>query len=188
MISKFPVHGNGCSDSYNFLASQRPAVILWGNEIHARADQTIFKSFQDTAFMITKIKVKVRNRTDCTTAFRRTIAPVDDITLRVQPLYESCEWDVGAPQGIEIAPTNEFHEFRGLHPSPTSIVWKKSWFPNFRSMDQVAWLRTTCLLRNVQPWYFGKMKFKHRRTQRLANVFKIHHALWRKSWSKFETV
>ena len=33
--------------------------------------------------------VKVRKHMDCTTAFRRTIAPVDDITLRVQPLYES---------------------------------------------------------------------------------------------------
>ena len=32
--------------------------------------------------MITKMKVKVRNRMDCTTTFRRTIAPVDDITLR----------------------------------------------------------------------------------------------------------
>ena len=28
--------------------------------------------------------------------------------------------------GIEIAPANEFHEFRGLHPSPASIFWKIS--------------------------------------------------------------
>ena len=91
MISKFPVHGTGCLVTYNFVDSQRPAVILWENEIHARADQTIFKCFLNTSFTVTKMKVKIRKTTDCTTAFRRTIAPVDDITLRVQPLYESCE-------------------------------------------------------------------------------------------------
>ena len=71
--------------------------------------------------MITKIKVKVRKRPDYTTTFRRAIAPVDDITLRVQPLYESCEMNAGAPQGIEIAPANEFHEFGGMNPAPASI-------------------------------------------------------------------
>ena len=91
MISKFPAHGTGCLVTSNFFASQRPAVILSENEIQTPADRTISKVFQNTSFMIKKIKVKVRNRTDCTTAFRRAIAPVDDITLRVQPLYESCE-------------------------------------------------------------------------------------------------
>ena len=28
--------------------------------------------------------------------------------------------------GIEIAPANEFHEFRTLDPSPASIFWKSS--------------------------------------------------------------
>ena len=91
MISKFPVHGTGCSDSYNFLVSQRRDVILSENNLQARADQTISKVFQNTSFMVTKIMVKVRKRPDCTTTFRRAIAPVDDITLRVQPLYESCK-------------------------------------------------------------------------------------------------
>ena len=68
---------------YNFCVSQRPAVILSGNEIQTPADTTIFKSFQNTSFLVTKTMVKVRNRTDRTTAFRRTIAPVDAITLRV---------------------------------------------------------------------------------------------------------
>ena len=76
---------------YNFLDSQRPDVILWESEIQTPADTTICKSLQNTSFMVTKTMVKVRNRTGRTTAFRRTIAPVDAITLRVQPLYESLE-------------------------------------------------------------------------------------------------
>ena len=68
---------------YNFFVSQRPAVILWESKIQTPADTTISKVFQDTLFMVTKMKVKVRKRMDCTTTFRRAIAPADDITLRV---------------------------------------------------------------------------------------------------------
>ena len=82
VIPKFPVHGPGCLATYNFLVSQRLAVILAGNLLEARADQTIFKSFQNTPFMITKIKVKVRKPPNHTTAFRGAIVPADDITLR----------------------------------------------------------------------------------------------------------
>ena len=143
--------------------------------------------FQHTSFMVTKIMVKIRKRMDWTTAFRRTIAPVDDITIRVWPLYKSCEWYVGAPQGIEIAPTNEFRDFRGLNRSPASIFWKISWFRNVWSMEPVAWPRITFLFRNVQPWYFGKMKFMHGPTKRIEGIFKIHHSWSRKPWSKFES-
>ena len=83
MISKFQAHGTGCLVTYNFLDSQRPAVILSENNLQARADQTIAKVFQDTSYMVTKITVKVRKRMDRTTAVRRTIAAVDDITLLV---------------------------------------------------------------------------------------------------------
>ena len=68
--------------AYNFLVSQRPAVILAGNLLQARADQTIFKTFQGAPFMVTQIILKIRKRMDRTTAFRLTIGPVDDITLR----------------------------------------------------------------------------------------------------------
>ena len=68
---------------YNFFVSQRPAVILWESEIQTPADTTIFKCFQNTLFILTKTKVEVRKRMDCTTTFRRAIALVDDITLRV---------------------------------------------------------------------------------------------------------
>ena len=68
---------------YNFLDSQRPTVILSQNEIQTPADTTIGNNFQNTSCLVTKIKVKLRKRTDCTTAFRRAIAPVDAITLRV---------------------------------------------------------------------------------------------------------
>ena len=91
MIFKFLTHGTGCLCTYSFFVSQRPAVILSENEIQTPADTTISKLFQNTSFMVTKTMVEVRKRPDCTTAFRRTIAPVDDITLRVKPLYESCE-------------------------------------------------------------------------------------------------
>ena len=74
---------------YNFLDSQRPDVIRWESEIQTPADTTIFKCFQNTLFILTKMKVEIRKRPDCTTTFRRAIAPVNDITLRVQPLYES---------------------------------------------------------------------------------------------------
>ena len=68
---------------YNFLDSQRPAVILSENEIQTPADTTIGKSFPNTSFMVTKTMVKIRKRMDCTTTFRRAIAPIDDITRRV---------------------------------------------------------------------------------------------------------
>ena len=67
---------------YNFFVSQRLAVILSEINLEARADQTISNLFQNTSFMVTKIKVKVRKRMDCTTTVRRAIASVDDITLR----------------------------------------------------------------------------------------------------------
>ena len=57
-------------------------MILAGNLLEARADQTIAKLFTIKSFTVTKIQVKVRKRPDRTTAFRRTIAHVDDITLR----------------------------------------------------------------------------------------------------------
>ena len=57
-------------------------MILAGNLLEARADQTISKLFTITSFTVTKIKVKVRKHPDRTTAFRGAIAPVDDITLR----------------------------------------------------------------------------------------------------------
>ena len=49
---------------YNFLDSQRPAVILSEHEIQTPADTTISKLFQNTSFMVTKIMVKVRKRPD----------------------------------------------------------------------------------------------------------------------------
>ena len=57
-------------------------MILAGNLLEARADQTICSLFQNTQFTVTKIRAKVRKPMDRTTAFRRAIAPVDDITLR----------------------------------------------------------------------------------------------------------
>ena len=83
MIFKFPVHETGCLCTYNLFVSQSPAVILSENEIQTPADTTISKLFRNTSFMVTKTKVEIRKRPDCTTAFRRAIAPVNDIILRV---------------------------------------------------------------------------------------------------------
>ena len=57
-------------------------MILAGDLLEARADQTICSLFQNTIFTVTKIQVKIRKHPDRTTAFRGAIAPADDITLR----------------------------------------------------------------------------------------------------------
>ena len=57
-------------------------VIRAGDLLEARAEQTICSLFQNTQFTVMKIKVKVRKRPDHTTAFRRAIAPADEITRR----------------------------------------------------------------------------------------------------------
>ena len=64
MIFQFPVHETGCVATYNFLDSQRPDVVLSETKIQTPADTTISKLFQDTSFMVTKIKVKLRKRMD----------------------------------------------------------------------------------------------------------------------------
>ena len=118
--------------------------MLAGNLLEARATSTIETDFLISSFTVTKIKVKVRKRPDQTTAVRRAIAP-GDITLRCNHSTNHVEWNVGAPQGIEIAPASEFDEFRGLNPSATSIFSKIWSFQNFWFMDQVAWQRITFL-------------------------------------------
>ena len=101
-------------------------MILAGDLLEARADQTIVTHFTITLFTVTKNQLKVGKHTDYTTAFRRTIALVDDIILRCNQSTIHVEWSVGASQGIEIAPANEFHDFRGLSPPPASLFWKMS--------------------------------------------------------------
>ena len=124
-------------------------MILAGNLLEARADQTIYKTFQNTFYLVTKIQIKVRKPPDSTTAVRRAIALVDDITLRCNHSTNHVGWSVEAPQGIEIEPANEFHEFRGLNPSAASIFLKISSFQTFPFMDQIAWPGITFLFRNA---------------------------------------
>ncbi len=64
MIFKNSTYGTGCLVTYNFLDSQRPTVILSESEIQTPADTTISKVFQNTSFMVTKRKAKVRKRMD----------------------------------------------------------------------------------------------------------------------------
>ena len=45
---------------------------------------------------------------------------------------------MGAPQGIEIAPANEFRDFGGLNPSQASIFWKIQDFQKTDLMEPVA--------------------------------------------------
>ena len=70
IIPKFSVHGPGGVDSYNFLVSQRPTMILAGDLLEARADQTISKLFTITSFTVTKNQLKIRKRPDRTNTFR----------------------------------------------------------------------------------------------------------------------
>ena len=125
VISKFHAHWTGCY-GYVWLSwfatSSRDTFRKWNSNTGGHND---FKLFQNTLLMVTKIMVKVRKPPDWTTTFRRTIAPVDDINLRCNSMSHF-KWYVGAPQGVEIAPANEFHECRILKPSPMSIFWKMS--------------------------------------------------------------
>ena len=118
-------------------------MILSENDIQAPADKAILTEFLITSFSTSKIKVKVRKRPDHWSAFRGAIAPADDITLQVQPLYESCEMKRGAPQSIEIAPASEFHDFRTLSPNQRHFFLKISRFSKFGLMTTDAWMRIT---------------------------------------------
>ena len=114
MIFENRPHNAGCVGAYNFFVSKRPAVILSENDIQAPADRTILSEFLITSFSISKINVKVPKRPNSTTPIRGAIAPAEDITLRCNHSTNHVKWCVGAPQGIEIAPANQFHDFKGL--------------------------------------------------------------------------
>ena len=68
---------------YNFLDSQRPDAIVTAYEAPHAGGWFDLDSFSNKVDGAKKIEVKVRKRMDCTTTFRRAIAPADDITLRV---------------------------------------------------------------------------------------------------------
>ena len=74
---------------YNVLDSQRPGAIGRAYEAPHIGGWFGLASFPNKVDGVKKIEDKDRKRTDCTTAFRRAIAPADDIALRVQLLYES---------------------------------------------------------------------------------------------------
>ena len=57
-------------------------MILARDLLAAQADETISKRSPITSFTFTKNHVRDRQPPDDTTAFRRTIAPVDDVTLQ----------------------------------------------------------------------------------------------------------
>ena len=63
---------------------------------------------------------------DCRAPIPGAIAPADDITLRCNHSTSHVKSYVGAPQGIEIAPASEFHDFRSLSPPPASLFRKIS--------------------------------------------------------------
>ena len=69
--------------TYNFLNSQRLAVILAENLPLAEKTWSIWKLFRITSFTLTKNIREHRKRIDCTTAIRGAIALADDITLRM---------------------------------------------------------------------------------------------------------
>ena len=171
MIFEIRHHGDGFVAAYNIFVSQRPAVILSENDIQAPADRMNLTEFLITSFSISKIEIKVPKRMNSRTPIRGAIAPAEDITLRCNHSSSHVKWSVGAPQGIEIAPASEFHDFRGLSPPPASLFPKISWFSKFDLMTADAWHRITFLLRNDQPCYFQKMIFKHRRTKRFRQNF-----------------
>ena len=126
MIFEIRPHDHGCVDTYNFFVSQRPAVILSENDIQAPADRMILTEFLITSFSASKIEVKDPKRMNSVAAIRGAIAPVEDITLRCNHSTSHVKRKMGAPQGIEIAPASEFHDFRGLSHPPASLFRKIS--------------------------------------------------------------
>ena len=82
VISKCSGSCTGCLVRYNFLDSQRPEAIGRAYEASHTGGCFDFKSFSNNVDGVKKIELKVRKRMDCTTTFRRAIAPADDITLR----------------------------------------------------------------------------------------------------------
>ena len=71
------------------------------------------------------MKVKVPKRTNSRKPIRGAIAPAEDITLRGNHFTSHVKWYVGAPQGIEIAPASEFHDFRGSK-LPASVTFSEN--------------------------------------------------------------
>ena len=75
-FQKFPVHAP-------ILDSQRPDVIVTTNDSpHTGGHDVSDSCFPIMSLSVTKINVKVRKSTDCTTACRGAIAPTSDIALR----------------------------------------------------------------------------------------------------------
>ena len=82
-ISKCSGSCTRCLATYNFLDFQRPEVIGRADEASHSGGCDNLDSFSNKVDGVKKIEVKDRKRIDCTTTFRRAIAPADDITLRV---------------------------------------------------------------------------------------------------------
>ena len=184
--SKISNHGTRCLGPYNFFVSQRRKLILWENEIQIYCYNLNKKNFWNPFVSISKNRSEDRQRPDSMASFRREIAPADAITLRCNHSTNHMGWSVGAPQGMEIKPANEFHEFKNLNPSAASIFSKIWSFQNFRLMDQVACARITFLFRNAWPWYLQETFLRHGPTERSTKLFRIHPIWSRKITSKFE--
>ena len=95
MIFENRPHDHGCVDAYNFFVSQRPTVILSEHAIQVPADKMILAEFLITSVSILKIKLKFPKRVNSVASIRGPVAPAEDIILRVQPFYESCEMKRG---------------------------------------------------------------------------------------------
>ena len=81
-FSRFRCHGPLSLVTYNFLNSQRQAVILSENDVQIPWHKLIYKLFPDSSFWIRKIEREHRKTIDRTTSIRQAIVPADAISLR----------------------------------------------------------------------------------------------------------
>ena len=82
MIFEILPHDDGCVGSYNFFVSQRPALILSGNQIQTYSNRIITRNLHEQFWTTEKIKSKGRKFTHRTSPIRGANPPADAITLR----------------------------------------------------------------------------------------------------------
>ena len=187
---------DGCVVTYNFFVSQRPGLILSGNQIQTYWSCMISKLFRFSFFLIKKINSKARKVPHRTGPIREANPPADAITLRCNHSTSHVKWQGGRsraasgprqgtknmPKCSEKASSGKNLDFR--HSAKSQFFYQKTRF--VASCKTIAWQRITFSFRNVQRWYFQEIKFKHIDVEWFQNIFDFHYFWTRKSSPKVE--
>ena len=93
---------------------------------------------------------------------------------------------MGAPQGIEKAPANEFHEFRSLNPSAASIFFENLVISKFPVHEPGCLCTYNFLVSQRLTAILAGDLLEARADQTIFKIFRIHHLRSRRFRSKFE--